>query len=285
MPVPAACAARPSCSGTPRWRCSSWWRRTTTARLRCRCGTCATAYRHSRSLWATPRWVLGQGGEGGVLLFCGKRTQVWDHCNSVWPLQELLGHAELSAVSCGVGEEGDWLQQACQVCSWVLAEKALSVMLTSVHPPPARRVCSASPGHPTTPSAGKTRKLSQCWSLANVAPCASSNLHRVCWAWPGHHPMTPACSWELSRRANHCCAVCLLTLLLNPHPTFTGLVAHDPSLLLSAGKDARTICWDVSSAGGDIVCKYPASNPANWAWCPGVWLGMEAVCWGRCQGM
>lgn len=52
---------------------------------------------------------------------------------------------------------------------------------------------------------------------------------------------------------------------------------HDPSLLLSAGKDARTICWDVSSAGGDIVCEYPASNPANWAfdvaWCPGVWLG------------
>lgn len=58
---------------------------------------------------------------------------------------------------------------------------------------------------------------------------------------------------------------------------------HDPSLLLSAGKDARTICWDVSSAGGDIVCEYPASNPANWAfdvaWCPGVWLGMVAV-WG-----
>lgn len=33
---------------------------------------------------------------------------------------------------------------------------------------------------------------------------------------------------------------------------------HDSSLLLSSGKDNRTICWDVHS--GDIVCETSGSN-------------------------
>jgi protein transport protein SEC31 len=33
---------------------------------------------------------------------------------------------------------------------------------------------------------------------------------------------------------------------------------HDSSLLLSSGKDNRTICWDVQS--GDIVCELASAN-------------------------